>query len=287
VTDGADTPVEGEPTALPPPEAVPAETASAAAEPLTPSRPPRVGSVVVHDRHRVVLGVATAVALAVASVFGFRLLRLLTDASDEPSPPVEGPVGELVPFVVALAEPPSSPGAPEVLAALNGGRHDIAVDTDVSALCATVALDEDVSLAGWWELNGETVASTSTSDLTAPGFADCVTADGEALPDGTYQFVVADDDAVSAPGTVVLGAAAVAQQFLNETDEPLCQLRLAPLQADFFDVFDTSAAPIEPDGSITLALADVRYRLEAVACDGGDVVSRRQIRPDASAVRTI
>ena len=62
---------------------------------------------------------------------------------------------------------------------------------------------------------------------------------------------------------------------------------MAPLRAGYFDVFDTSATPIEPGGSITLALADVRYRLEAVACDDGDVVSRAPGPSRRRRVRTI
>lgn len=263
-----------DPAALTPPPA-----------PSAPRRSPSAG----RDRARMVLGVLTVAALAVAVFFGVRLVRMLVDdEANATSPPVEGPVGLMVPGVFALAEPPTGPNAAEVVAGLDSGRDDVAVDTSVGALCAAVATETPVEVSGRWERDGTEVASTSRSQLEAPGFTDCITADGDSLPEGTYQFVVVDADGnTSAPGTIVLGAAVVAQTFQNDGDEALCGLRIAPLPAGYFSWYDASSAPIAPGASVTLALADVRQAIEVVSCDGAEVVDTMQVRPDAATARSV
>lgn len=278
--------VELEPERKPEPE-----PAAVGGEPVRSSSPAagRFGSLAIHDRRRAGLGVATAVALVVAGGLGLQLLRALSgDEGSTATEPVPGAVGKLVPHVIALTEPPPRPDAPEVFAALTAARHDVAVDTTVAALCATVTVAEPVTVAGRWERNGELVASSRSSSLGPPGFADCIDADGEPLPEGAYQFVVTDEEgAVSAPGTIVLGAPVVPQSFVNDTDEPVCGLRLAPLRAAYFELFDASAEPIAPGAAVTVPLAGVRQSLEAVACDDGATLATAQVRPDARAARAI
>lgn len=255
-----------------------------------PRRAISLGGLAVGDRRRLALGIATAVVLAIAAVLGVRLVDALAGAEggDEAREPVPGVVGGLVPSVFALAEPPAGPGAPEVVAALSAGRNDVAVDTVVDALCATVALDGPAEVAGRWERDGEEVAATEPAPLDAPGFADCIDADGEALPDGAYQFVVTGEDgATSAPGTLVVGAPVVAQTFVNDTDGRLCGLRVAPLRAGYFTWFDATASPIERGASVTVPLAGVRHVVEAVGCDDAEVVASSRTMPDATRVRSL
>lgn len=281
-------PIEPDPASTDEPRV--AEEPDPAATTAANSGRPRRGGIEIHDRRRLAYGIATAAVLVVAGVFGLQLVRALAgdEASATATEPVAGPVGALVPHVVAFATPPAGANAPEVLAALTAGRHDVAVDTTVGALCATVETAEPVTAAGRWERDGHEVASTTASALRAPGFADCIDAGGDPMPDGVYQFVVTDEaGATSAPGTIVLGASVVSQSFVNETDEPVCGLRLAPLRAGYFELFDATAAPIAPGAAATVPLADVRQTFEAVACDDGSTVASAQLRPDAGAVRAI
>ncbi|MFV0306166.1 MAG: hypothetical protein ACK5OX_00300 [Desertimonas sp.] len=241
------------------------------------------------DRARLTLGAAMVVALAVAALAGLRLVGMLVD--DEASAagdPASGPVGAMVPGVFAFAEAPASPGAAEVVAGLRAGRDDVAADTSVAALCAAVAIDAPVEVSGRWERDGAEVASTASTQLAAPGFADCIDAGGEDLPNGTYQFVVTDPDGnTSAPGTVVIGAPVVAQTIVNDGDEPWCGLRIAPLSASFFTWYDATASPIMPGTGITVAMADVRQSLEVVGCGGNEVIEQAQFRPAADMARSV
>jgi len=265
-------------------------TADASPDPAAPAAPRR-GSVIVRDRRRIALAVAALVALAAAGFFGLRLVRTLAgDEADSAPATITGPVGRIVPNVVAFTTAPSvGRRESELYDALTTGRHDVAVDAPVRALCATAALDTSAELVGRWERNGAELAATDASTLRPPGFADCIEGDGEPLADGTYQFVVEDGDGQhSAAATTVLGAEVVAQTFVNDGEAPICALRLAPAAAGRFQLYDASAAPIVPGASVTLELADVRQAVQPVGCDdAAPPFDEHEFRPDAGALRAL
>jgi hypothetical protein len=198
-------------------------------------------------------------------------------------------IGELVPFVAAVAEPLTTPEAvqgqiDELLAA---PRHDVASDTDVSALCAVVLLDAPIEVEGRWERDGHRVLTSSMAARAAPGFGECVGNDGDPLDDGSYQYIATDDDGdESAAGGFVVGAARVDQRFVNDGDTPICAIRIAPSTSRYFEVY-VFDAPVTPKGEVTLPVADVRQDVETTACGGNAVVAAFDFHPDPEEVQAL
>lgn len=191
-------------------------------------------------------------------------------SSSVPSSGAAAIVGAAVPDVAAFTQ--SLTPAEEVeatLALAAEARHDVAVAGPVRTLCAAVRLSGPVQLAGRWERNGRAVQSTGLSLVDAPGLGDCLDDDeGDALEDGTYQFLVIDDDGnESAAGTVVVGAARVEQQLVNRGTAPICAVRIAPTSAGYFDAYRFDTAPIAPGATITLAVAAVEQEVRVTSCD--------------------
>ncbi|MET0458692.1 MAG: hypothetical protein ABW195_05570 [Ilumatobacteraceae bacterium] len=198
-------------------------------------------------------------------------------------------VGELVPFVAAIAEPLTTPEAvqAQIDELLTSPRHDIAAATDVAALCAVVLLDAPIEVEGRWERDGHRVLTSSMADRTAPGFGECVGNDGDPLEDGSYQYIATDDDGEeSAAGGFVVGAARIDQRFVNNGDTPICAVRIAPSTSRYFEayVFD---APVAPKNVVTLAVADVRQDVETTACNSNAVVTSFAFHPDPDDVQEL
>jgi hypothetical protein len=151
-----------------------------------------------------------------------------------------------------------------------GGRHDVALAGNVPTLCATVALSGPIELSGRWERDGDEIAETGVILRTAPGFGDCIDNDGEPLEPGSYQYIATDVDGTdSAVGNFVVGAARVDQQFLNNGEEDVCAILVAPSSSDFFEDFVFST-PMRPGSSVVIPIADVSQDVEVWGCAGAD-----------------
>jgi hypothetical protein len=151
-----------------------------------------------------------------------------------------------------------------------GGRHDVALAGNVPTLCATVVLSGPIELSGRWERDGDEIAETGIILRTAPGFGDCTDNDGEPLEPGSYQYIATDVDGTdSAVGNFVVGAARVDQQFVNNGEEAVCAILVAPSSSDFFEDFVFSS-PLRPGSSVIIPIADVAQDVEVWGCAGAD-----------------
>jgi hypothetical protein len=213
-----------------------------------------------------------------------------TVTPDTASPGVPGPsIGELVPFVAAIAEPLTTPDAvrAQIDLLLASPRHDVAADTEVAALCAVVLLTGPIEVEGRWERDGHRVLASSMAARDAPGYGECVGNDGDPLEDGSYQYIATDDDGdESAAGGFVVGAVRIDQRFLNNGDVPICAIRIAPSTSGYFEayVFD---APIEPKGEVTLPVGDVGQDVETTSCEAGAVLASFDFHPDTETVQDL
>lgn len=205
-----------------------------------------------------------------------------TTAAGEPD---EEPavVARLVPSLAGLAD---APAAAELTARLEElratARHDIAVPGPVAAICATVALDRPLALGGRWERDGRRIASTDAERRAPPGYGECLTAEGDPLEEGSYQYVAADSEgAESAAGGLVVGAARLEQRFVNNAPSPICAIRIAPSVSRYFEVYVYDAAPITEGSSVVLPVADVEQDVETLRCDGEEVATRFTFEPGA------
>ena len=211
-------------------------------------------------------------------------------APDPTSPTGSGAaIGELVPFVAAVAEPLTTPEAVQgqIDQLLAAPRHDIASEADVSALCAVVLLDAPISVEGRWERDGHRVLTSSMAARTAPGYGECVGNDGDPLDDGSYQYIATDADGdESAAGGFVVGVARVDQRFVNNGDAPICTIRIAPSTSHYFEAY-VFQSPVTPKSEVTLPVADVRQDVETTACDDGAVVASFDFDPDPESVQAL
>jgi len=179
-------------------------------------------------------------------------------------------VGAVVPDVAAFEQSLTPAEEREATLALAAeGRHDVAVVGPVRTLCAVARVSGPVELAGRWERNGRQVESISASPVDAPGLGDCLDdADGDALEDGSYQFLVVDSDGnESAAGTIVVGAERVEQQLVNRGTAPICAVRIAPIAAGYFDAYGFDTAPIPPGATIALTVGAVEQDVRVTSCD--------------------
>jgi hypothetical protein len=149
-----------------------------------------------------------------------------------------------------------------------GGRHDVALSGNVPTLCATVVLSGPIELSGRWERDGDEIDETSIVLRPAPGFGDCIDNDGQPLEPGAYQYIATDEDGTdSAVGTFVVGAARLDQQFVNNGEEDVCAVLVAPSTTDFFEDFVFSS-PMRPGSSVIIPIADVSQDVEVWGCAG-------------------
>ena len=149
-----------------------------------------------------------------------------------------------------------------------GGRHDVALPGDVPTLCATVTLPGPIELSGRWERDGDEIAETGIVLRTAPGFGDCVDNDGDPLEPGSYQYIATDVDGTdSAVGNFVVGAARVDQRFVNNGEDDVCAILVAPSTSDFFEDYVFSS-PMQPGASVIIPIADVSQDVEVWGCAG-------------------
>jgi hypothetical protein len=193
-------------------------------------------------------------------------------------------IGAVVPSVAAFEQLLATPAdaQAQIDQLLVAGRHDVAVPGPVRTVCAIVPLDSPLQAGGRWERDGQEVATSAATARVPPGFGDCLSDAGEVLPNGSYQFIATDGDGTeSAAGGLVIGAERVEQRFVNDGDERLCALRIAPESSGYFEVYLYETAPIAPGASVTLPVADVDQDLEVVACGTGEVVASFDFQPRA------
>jgi hypothetical protein len=179
-------------------------------------------------------------------------------------------VDAVVPDIAAFPQHLATPEAAQAQIAqlLLQRRHDVASPDDVRTLCATVVLDGPLRVSGRWERNGQRIADSAVTSRDAPGYGECIENDGDPLVDGAYQFVATDDaDVDSAAATFVVGAQRVEQRFVNDGQEPVCAVLLAPTKARVFEAYLFDARPIESGVVITVPVADVDQDVETLSCN--------------------
>ena len=104
----------------------------------------------------------------------------------------------------------------------------------------------------------------------APGFGDCIDNDGEPLETGTYQFVATDADGTdSAAASFVVDAVRVDQQFVNNDEDPVCAIYVAPTDAGFFEDY-VFASPLPPGAAVVIPIADVPQDVRVTVCPGSE-----------------
>jgi hypothetical protein len=189
------------------------------------------------------------------------------------APPAAVSIGSIVPDIAAsrryLGSPQQVQSTVDELLA-TGGRHDVAMRGVVSTLCATVELAGPIEVSGRWEHDGDEIDETGLVLRSAPGFGDCIDNGGEPLEPGSYQFVATDSDGTdSAVGNFVVDAARIEQRFVNNGEEPVCAIFVAPTTARFYEDYVFSD-PLPPGAAVVIRIADVAQDVEVWVCPGSD-----------------
>jgi hypothetical protein len=180
-------------------------------------------------------------------------------------------IDSIVPNIAASRRHLSTPQ--EVQATIDqllqiGGRHDVAIPGRVDTLCATVQLAGPIELSGRWEFEGDVIDETGVVLRSAPGFGDCLDNDGGPLEQGSYQYIATDVRGTdSAAATFYVGGVRIDQQFVNNGDEPVCAVFVAPSTSDYFEDF-VFPSPLPPAASVLIPIADVPQDVEVLGCLG-------------------
>ena len=182
-------------------------------------------------------------------------------------------IASIVPDIAAsrrfLASPQQVQTTVDQLLA-NGGRHDVALPGTVATLCATVELAGPIEVSGRWERDGQEISETGLVLRNAPGFGDCIDNDAEPIEPGAYQFVATDAEGTdSAAATFVVDAVRIDQQFVNNGEDPVCAIFVAPSDAGFFEDF-VFASPLPAGAAVVIPIADVRQDVRVTVCPGSE-----------------
>jgi hypothetical protein len=182
-------------------------------------------------------------------------------------------IASIVPDIAAsrhfLATPQQRQTTVDQLLA-SGGRHDVALPGTVATLCATVELAGPIEVSGQWERDGQEISETGLVLRNAPGFGDCIDNDGEPIEPGVYQFVATDSEGTdSAAASFVVDAARIDQQFVNNGEEPVCAILIAPTDAGFFEDY-VFASPLPAGAAVVIPIADVRQDVRVSVCPGSE-----------------
>jgi hypothetical protein len=152
----------------------------------------------------------------------------------------------------------------------SGGRHDVAMPGIVATLCATVELAGPIEVSGRWEHDGDEIDATGLVLRSAPGFGDCIDNGGEPLDPGSYQFVASDSDGTdSAVANFVVDAVRIDQRFVNNGEDPVCAIFVAPTTANFYEDYVFSD-PLPQGATVVIPIADVAQDVEVWVCPGSD-----------------
>ncbi len=196
----------------------------------------------------------------------------------------------IVPSIAALPDALVAPAGTqaEIATLLAAPRHDVASTEAVRMLCAVAPLDEPLRVGARWERNGQRVDDIELSDQAPPGYGHCLDNDGDTLVDGAYQFVVVDAAGrESAAATFVVGAALIDQRFVNDGDEDVCTVLVAPTQTRYFEAYVFEADPIGPGAIVTLPLADVRQDVRTLSCNPQEILGEFDFDPSPASVRSL
>ena len=176
------------------------------------------------------------------------------------------PVGALVPTLIVdpqVLNPRQQTATVDEL--LANPRRSVAA-AQAGTICAAANLSTPLTARAWWERNGETIRRVDEAVRRPPGFGDCLSTDGDRLPDGTYQFVVAGPTgATSAAPTFVVGTGAVWAVFRNNGAGPVCMLYISPRQADRFEAHRLDP-PLAPGRLARVAVAATEQEVEVFEC---------------------
>ncbi len=192
-------------------------------------------------------------------------------------------VGQLLAWTSFSSTPLDDAGQQSMIESLISTRQVVAVahPTAVSAICAGIPVDVDLSFDIVWEFGGDEVSRTPV-DAAPPGAGGCIENGDDPLPAGSYQVyalgTAADD--VGYATTFVVGANEVAQSFVNNSDVDICDIGLGPIDTGFYELFVSRGGPIPPGDTIIIDVASVEYDLRAASCDG-DVLGDLSFLPDA------
>jgi len=148
----------------------------------------------------------------------------------------------------------------------------VAHPTAVSTICAGVPVDVQLDFTITWQYLGETVQSDEQS-ATPPGVGSCIDNGGEPLGAGSYQVFTANADQteIGNATTFVIGANSVAQSFVNNTDDDICEIGIAPVDTSYYEFFVSEQGAVGPGEFIIVDIASVEQDLLARRCDGSDI----------------
>ena len=171
---------------------------------------------------------------------------------------------------------------PQIDQLLADPRHDVAGPGDVAALCAVGAArrpDRRRRPVGARRAPG--LVDAIPSPATAPGFGECVGNDGDALEDGSYQYIATDADGdESAAGGFVVGAARIDQRFSTTATTPICGVRIAPSTSRYFEVYVFDVEPVAARSGVHAARRRRRQDVETMsAATTSEVVAVVRLRP--------
>jgi hypothetical protein len=196
----------------------------------------------------------------------------------------------LVPSIAALPDALEAPAGTQaqIVALLGTPRHDVASTGPVRTLCAVAPLDGPLRVGGRWERNGQRVDDVELADQQPPGYGHCLDNDGDELVDGAYQFLVVDAAGrESAAATFVVGAERIDQRFVNDGEDDICMVLVAPTQTTYFEAYRYDGAPIRPGDQIALPMADVRQDVRALSCNPQEVLGDFDFDPSPVSVRSL
>jgi hypothetical protein len=201
-------------------------------------------------------------------------------------------ISQLVPNLAAFPDYLSTADAAkaQIDQLLASGRHDVAVPGPVDTVCASVRMGEPLAVKSRWERDGRRIASSDLGRRDAPGFGECLGNEGKALADGSYQYIAIDSEGhESAAGGIVIGAARVDQPFVNDGDETVCMVRIAPSQSRYFEVYVYTAQPIAKGATVSIPVAAVRQDVETVGCNRGadEVLAKFSFTPQPGAPQSL
>ena len=167
-------------------------------------------------------------------------------------PPPTDPdnIARLVPNLAGYAEYLSTPeqAKVEIDQLLATGRHDVAVPGPAATICAAVPMDRRSPSKRRWERDGRRIASSDLGRRDAPGFGECL---GERRRPARGRVVPVHGDRlrrrrVGGRGHRRRRRPASSSSSRNNSDVPVCAVRVAPSVSRYFEVYVYTAVPDRP-----------------------------------------
>jgi len=188
------------------------------------------------------------------------------------SPPATGSVDGVFVHVEARGEVVADSELQAALEALGlaEGNNPVASADPVLNLCAALPVTEPVVASVEWRLDDSTISEGAPRTFSTPADGNCINNNGEPLDSGSYEVSFTDDaGGASTVALFTVGAAAVTQEFLNDTGDDLCLVDVAPLSVGFFQPFELpDGEPLVDGSTIIFDIADIEHEARGVDCNG-------------------